>query len=414
MARKKRLAGIIAVCVLVLIFIAALCAVLYAAESFPAFNAAVDSLFPFISRNSVAVSESSAADVPSEPAGARIAALVPSFAASAVPNFADTAASGTAAGFTISADGYVLRSSENGWSYGNRYPIVSKPGAFADAVVFIDASRTLVCLDLVTGVLVREAACPVYPAGAAYADGASYVFEAAAGGWYAAYFGLSDAETAASGTAGSNFADTAAPGTAGSNFADTAAPGTAGSNFADTAAPGTAASPEFPSVHGTAAQPVAGFDQALHESFMPDSAVLAGITAKLNGLISAEPPQPVPGDFTYTETDGVRRFDRGVFSPLIVFSPAEQGVYTFGLCSADGAWIKDTAFVAVFTGTGEMRSVSLDYVADRPQITMHLSDAEMYYVCAGFMNNVPASTAEDTAAADLPEVPAYFQVKKAP
>ena len=72
------------------------------------------------------------------------------------------------------------------------------------------------------------------------------------------------------------------------------------------------------------------------------------------------------------------------------------------MCDYDGVWVRDNAFVTLFSKTGETRAVSLDYVADRPQITIHLSNEELYYICVGFMD----STEEIT---DV-----NFQIKKAP
>ena len=90
------------------------------------------------------------------------------------------------------------------------------------------------------------------------------------------------------------------------------------------------------------------------------------------------------GQVLYSVEGEAIAFNRSLLSPAFVFSPAEQGTYTLGLCDETGSWIRDNAFVVLYTMAGEALAISLDYVADRPQITTHLSNQELYVACVGF------------------------------
>ena len=108
------------------------------------------------------------------------------------------------------------------------------------------------------------------------------------------------------------------------------------------------------------------------------------IDAKMNGLLSVSPAVSVPEGILYAPDSGPLSFARETVSPAFVFSPREQGTYTLGLCDQEGGWIRDNGFVVLYTMAGEALAISLDYVADRPQITTHLSSQELYVACAGF------------------------------
>lgn len=75
-------------------------------------------------------------------------------------------------------------------------------------------------------------------------------------------------------------------------------------------------------------------------------------------------------------------------SVLYVFTPDKQGVYQVGLADENGAWIMSNAFVAVFGESGDLKQVSLDYVANKPIIKLHLSDTEIYYIVAGWAKDM--------------------------
>lgn len=75
-----------------------------------------------------------------------------------------------------------------------------------------------------------------------------------------------------------------------------------------------------------------------------------------------------------------------------VFTPDKQGVYQIGLADENGVWMQANAFVAVFSENGEMKQVSIDYVANKPQVKLHLSDSEIYYIVAGWAKDMNTGT----------------------
>lgn len=71
-----------------------------------------------------------------------------------------------------------------------------------------------------------------------------------------------------------------------------------------------------------------------------------------------------------------------------IFTPDEQGIYQIGLADENGSWIQANAFVAVFGETGDLKQVSLDYVANKPIIKLHLSEEEIYYIVGGWAKDM--------------------------
>lgn len=221
------------------------------------------------------------------------------------------------------------------WTYVGEYPLVTPPGTFYDAVVFLDAQPALVCLDKSTGTPLMRIPCQVYPGTAGFSYLKSYYFSDRSGKWYEIRFeeGMT--------------------------------------------------TPENLSV----AQMVAegqDLEELFYLSLLPEKNTMEFINAKMNGLLSVTPAVSVPEGILYAPDSGPLSFDREIVSPAFVFSPHEQGTYTLGLCDQDGGWIRDNGFVVLYTMSGEALAISLDYVADRPQITTHLSNQELYVACAGF------------------------------
>ena len=76
---------------------------------------------------------------------------------------------------------------------------------------------------------------------------------------------------------------------------------------------------------------------------------------------------------------------------LIVFAycPSWSGIKTVGLCDENSEWIKSYTFISIFTDSGEMLSVSMDYVADKPQLELHHSstDSNFYYIVIGKLSH---------------------------
>lgn len=358
-ARKTGLM-VVFVIIVVVLFALAFGFVMYRAGSFPAFNALVDGL---VGNESVVVHEplpaSNDAEVTPElvatfdSVAGRIPVLfecvdgVPAHNEEPLP-------------FDVSISGkYEVASLQPEWRYLSDYPVVTKPGVFSDMVVFMDMEPALVCIDRVTGLVSARFPCGVFPSGEAFVTGLSYFFEARSGGWYELRFvSREDAGTDA-----------------------------------------VALEPVF------AADDIDSLvdaDHLLASGVFPDAAVMDKIVERMRGLLPPDDMHSETDAILYAQDDEICSFERRSLSPLFVFSPEEQGSYVVGLCDADGAWIRDSSFVAVFSRSGEMKMVSLDYVADRPQVTMHLSNEELYYICAGSMDNAMSGKA------------AYFQVRKAP
>ncbi len=221
------------------------------------------------------------------------------------------------------------------WTYGGEYPVVASIAEFSDALVFIDAQPSFVCLDKETGAELLRLPCGVYPGGEAFARRTSYYFTDRGGDWYEIRF-----------------------------------------------EPGHT-SPTRLSVPFQV-EDAGNLQEELYQSLLPGKTALDFINAKMNGILSVSPAAMVPESLLYAPEGKPVSFVRELVSPALVFSPKEQGTYTLGLCNQEGIWIRDNAFVVLYTMAGEALAISLDYVADRPQITTHLSDQELYIACAGF------------------------------
>lgn len=231
------------------------------------------------------------------------------------------------------------------WTYSNEFPVLAPAADFYDSVVFIDAQPALVILDRETGKEKARIPCQVYPGQEAFSYLHSYYFTSKTGNWYEVQFeeGLTSPESLA------------------------------------------------------VAQEVkekGNVDEVIYNSLLPSKDAMDFINAKMNGLLSVTPAVSIPQSILYSVEGEAFSFNRSLVSPAFVFSPQEQGTYTLGLCDEAGNWIRDKAFVVLYTMAGEALAISLDYVADRPQITTHLSNQELYVACVGFF---PDSLILDTA-----------------
>lgn len=245
------------------------------------------------------------------------------------------------------------------WTYSNEFPVLAPAADFYDRVVFIDAQPALVILDKETGMEKARIPCQVYPGQEAFSHLHSYYFKSKTGNWYEVQFekGLTSPESLA------------------------------------------------------VAQEVrekGNVDEAIYNSLLPQKDAMDFINAKMNGLLSVTPAVSVPQSILYSVEDEAFSFNRSLVSPAFVFSPKEQGTYTLGLCDEAGSWVRDNAFVVLYTMAGEALAISLDYVADRPQITTHLSNQELYVACVGFfpdsliLDAAPSQDFRDTASSMAP------------
>lgn len=255
--------------------------------------------------------------------------------------------------FTLDNNNYKLYYNQLSWTYENPYPIISEPVAFSDAVIFIDAEPAMVCLDKQTGNLQQRLPCDIFPKGPAYSLEKSYIFEAKAGGWFQIHFQQLLGEWP------------------------------------------TSLELKKPTVTNK------DFTEMLIASVFPSLEAQARITTSMNNYVSSSEENPLPDILLYDTSSQIIEFQHTYFSPLYIFSPEEQGSYTFGICDSQGSWIRDNSFTVLFSKNGEVEAISLDYVADRPQISIHLSDTQLYYVCCGFLGGEEVSSS-------------FFQVKKDP
>ena len=355
-APKKNFAAVFLLCtagILLLVCVALLA--LYRTQKAPAFNAAVDALLA----DTVVPAAPPAA--PERPAGAELRDLVPQFIGrtDTVVTLDKAVFPRTAGAYscTLEDDGYTLvclrtmpetagarnivqrllnmsaprvpAETQEIWRYSADYPIVCTPCFGADSVVFITAEPRLVVLDLDDGTAGQSVPCPVYPASSALLAEQVYYFDGRNGDRYA--FSFSDTE-----------ADRAAA-------------------FSIAEAPDTV--------------------MRLSDIASPNEAFADSLSSQLSQWLSAEPPQePSAIEPVLLSAAGEAASLRYAEYDIAVFSPEEQGIYTVGLSDAQGMWKQQQAAAAVFTRDGEMVQSSLDYVSDRPQITLHLSDTEVYYL----------------------------------
>lgn len=352
---KKILVGVV-VFFIVVLFTFFFAFVMYNAKSFPQFNELVDSIvkkeeIPTEQPEFVVKEADFQLDV--QPAFAPIVGKGVSLLERDAQEVSQVA--GDASGeFAHKLDDFTIQSFHPEWNFTWNEMIVSTPGVFSDAVVFMDAKSTVVVIERKTGSLLSSIPCGVFPSEKAFVDGSSYYFMARCGSWYELRF----AEEPQSGL-----------------------------SFLEP-------------VPLDCDEPVYA-EQLLEEYVIPCEEDENAIMEKMNSLFSLSEKQEIKGFMLYSEQDGVLSFDRDFVSPVFVFSPMEQGTYVLGLCNPEGEWTRENAFVVLFSSEGQTVAVSLDYVADRPQITTHLSDSQLYYCCAGFMD------AAQTA-------PSCFQIKKAP
>lgn len=85
---------------------------------------------------------------------------------------------------------------------------------------------------------------------------------------------------------------------------------------------------------------------------------------------------------------------------FITFMIPESGRYIAGLSDENGLFIRDNAVVCIFSDKGELVGVSVDYVSDRPNLTLHLEEKKIYYVLAAALSGSSIDSS-------------YFSIKKA-
>ncbi|MCR5698368.1 MAG: hypothetical protein K6G52_01875 [Treponemataceae bacterium] len=65
---------------------------------------------------------------------------------------------------------------------------------------------------------------------------------------------------------------------------------------------------------------------------------------------------------------------------IFAFSPEYSGLCTMGFCDESGAFCSETAFISVFTSSGNLLSVTTDYQLSSTGYEISLSNQEVYYI----------------------------------
>lgn len=218
------------------------------------------------------------------------------------------------------------------WTFKNEYPIITSLAFYQNCIVFIDASLQVHCLDIFTGDEIfnltnseNKIFSPVYPSGKTFAFENAFVFEGMNKNLFALSF-VNHEELELQVVQNKT------------DFSIFEISPEAKTHIKDYVANWLSLTEEFdlPSV-----------------KILPD-----GI-------------EPLPLD------------DENLI--IYAYCPDWSGIKTIGLCDENSSWIKSYTFVSIFTDAGELRGVSMDYVADSPQLELHHSttDENFYYFVIG-------------------------------
>lgn len=221
------------------------------------------------------------------------------------------------------------------WTFENEYPIITSLGFYQNCIVFIDAVLQVHFIDIFTGESILNSEnkiySPVYPSGKTFSNKNSFIFEGKNQKLFSLNF--SDLENLELQTYKIN------------NEVDF-------SIF------------EISEEAKTHIKDYISNWLSLENDFdLPEVQI---IPSELNAI-------PLPDD------------DLIVF----VYCPSWSGIKTVGLCNENSEWIKSYTFISIFTDSGEMLSVSMDYVADKPQLELHHSstDTNFYYIVIGKLSH---------------------------
>lgn len=304
-----------------------LMAAIYISNAVPAFNNMIDSAFTGIAGLfSGSPEEKNADDAEDAPA-------VTTEASARKKSDKDT--------YDITNNGYSLASTGKIlWLYDSTWPFVTDPVLYNGTVVSVTAEPAFITLSYEDGTLLSKQECPVYPGEKASFSGDVMSLTGRDGQTY--QFKVENDQS-----------------------------------FTD-----------LRSVES--AEPEEG---VFLSKFAPDAKTADFISSRLKTW-SADEERELPGITLYT--GHINKEGNGNFwaqeidaeSQIYVFAPDKQGVYQIGLADINGAWITANAFVAVFGETGDLKQVSLDYVANKPIIKLHLSDTEIYYIVAGWAKDM--------------------------
>ena len=221
------------------------------------------------------------------------------------------------------------------WSFKNDFPIITSLAFYQNCIVFIDAVLQVHFVDIFTGESILNSEnkiySPVYPSGKTFANKNSFIFE----GKNQKLFSL---------------------------------------NFSD--------------IENSELQNYKVNNKVDFSVFDISEEAKTHIKDYISNWLSLE------NDFDLPE---VQIIPSGIASvpladeDLIIFAycPSWSGIKTVGLCDENLEWIKSYTFISIFNDEGEMLSVSMDYVADKPQLELHHSttDTNFYYIVIGKLSH---------------------------
>lgn len=220
------------------------------------------------------------------------------------------------------------------WIYKSEYPIITALAFYQENIIFIDAALQVHCLDIFTGseILISSNSkskifSPIYPSGKTYAHKNAFVFEGINENLYALSF-VHPSELELQIIQNKNKVDA-------SIF-----------EISDEA-----------KIH--IKDYISNWLSLTDEFDLPEVKILP------SGI------EPLP----LCDEDLI----------IYAYCPDWSGIKTIGLCDENSTWIKSYTFISIFTDKGELRGVSMDYVADSPQLELHHSatDEEFYYFVIG-------------------------------
>ena len=221
------------------------------------------------------------------------------------------------------------------WNFVNEYPIITSLAFYQNCVVFIDALLQVHFVDIFTGKSILNSEnkiySPVYPSGKTFASKNSFIFE----GKNQKLFSL---------------------------------------NFSD--------------IQNSELQTFKKNNKLDFSIFDISDEAKSHIKDYISNWISLENDFDLPEvQIIPSELSAVPLSD----DELIIFAycPSWSGIKTVGLCDENSEWIKSYTFISIFTDEGEMLSVSMDYVADNPQLELHHSstDTNFYYIVIGKLSH---------------------------
>ena len=221
------------------------------------------------------------------------------------------------------------------WTFENEYPIITSLTFYQNCVVFIDSLLQVHIVDIFTGKSIinseNKIYSPVYPSGKTFASKNSFIFE----GKNQKLFSL---------------------------------------NFSD--------------IQNSELQTFKKNNKLDFSIFDISDEAKSHIKDYISNWISLENDFDLPEvQIIPSELSAVPLSD----DELIIFAycPSWSGIKTVGLCDENSEWINSYTFISIFTNEGEMLGVSMDYVADKPQLELHhsLTDTNFYYFVIGKLSH---------------------------